>query len=127
MSKLAHSNEETMRQIEEQARNEPDFNDYEDRMITDQERIEARAEVKLLSMANDKGKFALEIGYPMEPEMQFALERGMAEWFTLIDVGPVADFPGRMFRIFKLTKEGQQRFSSYTWKHGTRRHYMDKV
>lgn len=72
--------------------------------------IHERAELKVLSLANDKHKFAIQVGYIHEDdEVQLALERGMDnDWFTLIDVAPVSVAPGRLMRVFKLTLEGRQ-------------------
>jgi len=73
------------------------------------------ADLAILSLANEKLKFALEIGRPAfegteDAYLQLALERGIdGEWFTLVDVSPVAEFPGRLFRIFRLTDAGVAR------------------
>lgn len=71
-----------------------------------------QADEHLLGLANEKGKFAIEIG-PMTQDYQDALERGIDnEWFTLVDVGPVtaAGF-GRLMRVFRLTKAGHERLA----------------
>lgn len=68
------------------------------------------ADRKLLGLANEKHKFALEIGH-LDVDMQFALERGIDnEWFTLVDVSRLAARPG-VFRIFRLTDAGVRRLA----------------
>lgn len=66
-------------------------------------------DLRLLSMANEKGKFALQVGYV--GELNAALERGMDEsWFTLIDISPNLEAaPNRVMRVFKLTAAGVAR------------------
>lgn len=71
------------------------------------------ADLELLSLANEKGKFAIELGYRLEPHKQYALERGIdAEWFRIVDVSPIAVSPGRLMRIFKLTEQGKERLAA---------------
>ena len=72
------------------------------------------ADLELLKLANEKGKFAIQLGYRLEPYMQFALERGMdSEWFTLVDISPVSVVPGSGYlRIFRLTEKGRARLAS---------------
>jgi hypothetical protein len=68
------------------------------------------ADLELLSMANELGKFCLELGGHAVPHLQFAFERGIdREWFTLVDISPIAEYPGRMFRCFRLTVAGRGR------------------
>lgn len=68
------------------------------------------ADFRLLSLANEKGKFALSLsntGIP-DVELQAAFERGIdGEWFTLVDVSIIAatERPVLM-RVFKLTQYG---------------------
>ncbi len=75
-------------------------------IITDDE-----AEWEFLKLANEKEKFALQIGTFLTQEDQDAFERGIDnDWFTLVDVSPVAHAPGNMvMRIFKLTAAGRTR------------------
>ena len=66
------------------------------------------AELKLLSLANEKDKFGLAIGTIPDAQMQQAFERGIDNgWYTLVDVTPIAAAPPNLiFRIFKLTPAG---------------------
>lgn len=92
----------------------------EPRDLTD----EQRAELKLLELANNKGKFAIQTGYEFEPALRFAFERGLDnDWFTLIDIDMLAGrapatvtFPGGsvstpLMKIYRLTPAGLQRRS----------------
>jgi hypothetical protein len=69
-----------------------------------------KADFDLLSLANEKGKFALALGGG-DSKVQGALERGFdGDWFRLIDVSTVAHGPsGMLMRIFKLTPAGWRR------------------
>lgn len=70
------------------------------------------ADFRLLSLASDKRKFAIQVGYVPSPEIQFAFERGIDnEWFTLVDVSSVAAAPGRLMRLFRLTDAGMKRLA----------------
>jgi hypothetical protein len=70
------------------------------------------AEIRLLSLANHKRKFALELGLPMSALQQGAFERGIDnEWFTLVDVASIAFAPGRVMRVFRLTEAGFKRLA----------------
>ena len=84
-------------------------------------------DLRLLELANDKGKFAIEVGYqwttivikPGDPittsqDMQDAFERGIDnEWFTLVDLSPIQThdpmYPNRICRVFKLAINGSRR------------------
>jgi hypothetical protein len=69
-----------------------------------------RADLGLLTLANEKGKFAMQLGYTPSPAAQAAFERGIdLEWFTLVDLAPVAEYPDRLFRVFRLTLAGHAR------------------
>lgn len=72
---------------------------------------EDEADLKLLSLATAKGKFALDVLYvPSSLEEQLAIERGQEqEWFRLVDVSQVAAAPRRLFRVFILTPAGWAR------------------
>jgi len=72
------------------------------------------ADLELLSLANEKGKFGLELGYRLEPHLQFAFERGIdSEWFTFVDLSRIAAVPGaRYMRIFRLTENGRARLEA---------------
>lgn len=67
------------------------------------------AELRLLSMADEKHRFAIEMNYQFNEALQAAFERGIDEqWFTLVDVSQMADGhigPG-YFRVFRLTDAG---------------------
>ena len=69
------------------------------------------AEWGILKLANDKGKFAIQMGAIPEEDLQTAFERGIDnDWFTLVDVGPLAHASqGAVMRIFKLTAAGRAR------------------
>jgi len=66
------------------------------------------ADFWLLMLANEKRKFAIQIGYTLKPEQQAAFERGIDNhWFDLVDVSPVSEAPASMImRIFRLTEAG---------------------
>jgi hypothetical protein len=65
--------------------------------MTDDERFE----YEVLSLANEGGKFAIQIGMIMGPDLQNALQRLQERrWVMLIDISPVAIEPGALFRIF---------------------------
>lgn len=69
------------------------------------------ADETLLSLANERGKFALSVG-PMPAYIQEAFERGIDnQWFTLVDVGPVSAAPGHLMRVFRLTPAGVLRLA----------------
>jgi hypothetical protein len=68
------------------------------------------ADAALLLLANDKGKFALELGLTLQPTEQYAFERGIdGRWFDLVDVAEIAEMPGRLMRVFRLTDAGSAR------------------
>ena len=70
-------------------------------------KAESSADAKLLSLANHKNKFAIEIGKFPDLPLQRAFERGIDnEWFTLVDVTPVGAAPGKIVRVFRLTAKG---------------------
>jgi hypothetical protein len=57
---------------------------------------------KILSLANERGKFAIEVGYLMEPQDHAALEELLLTGrVRLIDVSPVKNMPG-IFRVFQV-------------------------
>jgi hypothetical protein len=71
---------------------------------------ENKADAELLALANEKGKFAIQIGFPMPEPLQEAFERGIDnEWFTLVDVSAIAHSDGRYCRVFRLTQAGWKR------------------
>ena len=67
---------------------------------------------RLLSLANEKGKFALEIAYG-SADFQSVFERGIdKQWFTMVDISPLPHATPndrRLFRIFRLTDAGWSR------------------
>jgi hypothetical protein len=73
-------------------------------------RQQLRSDYRLLSMAtDDTDKFALEIGLQLDEDLNEAFERGIQhDWFTLVDVGPIALKMNSCFRIFKLTLSGRK-------------------
>ena len=65
------------------------------------------ADWEILKLANEKGKFALELALNIGADRQEALERGMDnDWWAFIDVTPLANAPARLMRVFKLTPVG---------------------
>ncbi len=71
---------------------------------------QVEAELSLLSLANEKDKFAIQLGVVLEPAVQQALERGIdQDWFTLVDISTIAEYPGIYFRLFRLTDKGHYR------------------
>jgi hypothetical protein len=68
--------------------------------LTDEE----RAELSLLQLASEKGKFAISIGHRLSNERQFALERLQErDWIRLIDVTPITTAgPRDLLRVFML-------------------------
>lgn len=84
-------------------------------MKTQPDRLSAtpdEADLYILGLANEKGKFAIEVGLRLKPCAQEALERGMDnEWFTLIDISHANIAPSLLLRIFRLTPAGKHRLS----------------
>lgn len=75
-------------------------------------------ELVVFELANEKGKFAIGVEYPI-PEIQWALERGFDEdWWRLIDVCVVTHSQGQMVRVFRLTDAGRVRFAELNKKQG---------
>jgi hypothetical protein len=68
------------------------------------------ADYALLKLANEKGKFAIQVNLPI-PDLQHAFERGIdAEWFTLVDVSFIAEIKAPvLMRVFRLTAAGWER------------------
>jgi hypothetical protein len=57
---------------------------------------------KILSLANERGKFAIEVGFRIDREEQDGLEELLLTGrVRLIDVSPIADMPGS-FRVFQI-------------------------
>jgi hypothetical protein len=72
--------------------------------------LEAKSDLKILGLANEIGKFALEVGFTPSPPIQQAFETGIDEqWFTLVDVSPLSFAPSHLCRVFKLTPKGEER------------------
>lgn len=71
-----------------------------------------RHEYEVLKLATEGGTFAIEIAVRMNPlEKQFALERlQRRRWITLIDISPVNQHPGRLFRVFLASPEAMTWF-----------------
>ena len=70
-------------------------------------------DLRLLSLANEKGKFAIPLTAALHESDQGALERAFDnDWVALIDVSAIAAMPGRLMRIFRLTDAGKQRLAS---------------
>jgi len=66
----------------------------------------------LLNLANEKGKFGLQLGVRLTEQEHEAFERGIEnEWFRLVDVSTIAHAEG-IFRVFKLTEAGLARLAA---------------
>lgn len=77
------------------------------RIISDDE-----ADFRLLSVADRKRKFVVQLGHVLESEFQCALDRGIDNnWFILLDVTTAIDLPGKIFRVFRLTASGERRLN----------------
>jgi hypothetical protein len=70
------------------------------------------ADFLVLSLANEKRKFAIPLFGAWSPEVGEAIERGFdRDWFRLIDVAQVAAQGGEVCRIFRLTPAGLARLA----------------
>lgn len=78
--------------------------------LTDEE----EADLEILDLANERGKFALQVGLIPPPRLQLAFERGLHdEWFRFLDVTPIACVPDAvLMRLFMLTPAGWLRQKS---------------
>lgn len=75
---------------------------------------EDEADAEVLGMTNELGKMAIEVGLIPTPPLQQALERLLLRgWLRLMDVTPIAQEPGRLFRVFVATDEAQAWLASY--------------
>lgn len=73
---------------------------------------EDEADLAILSLANEKRKFALSLGGRFGQDLQDAFERGIdREWWTLVDVSRIDASPVAM-RIFRLTDAGMARLAA---------------
>jgi len=68
------------------------------------------ADFEILSLANDAGKIAVGLDMVLTGHVADAFERGLGEWFTLIDVAFVPS-GGQVCRIFRLTESGHARLA----------------
>lgn len=71
-------------------------------------------QLAIFALANEKGKFAIGIGYEWEGDLGRKLEQQEAfeelmllDAIRLIDVGPIAVFSYAHFRIFMVTPRGR--------------------
>lgn len=73
---------------------------------------EQQHEYEILKLANESGKFAIEVGTdPGGKDLQFALERLQTRrWITLIDISPISEYPGLLFRLFLASDEAMTWF-----------------
>lgn len=69
------------------------------------------ADFEILSLANDAGKIAVGLDMVLTGHVADAFERGLGEWFVLIDVAPVATAGGQICRVFRLTESGHARLA----------------
>lgn len=78
--------------------------------MTDRDKKELdlmREEWEIIKLANDKGKFAIELGATIDH--QDGLESLLLRrWVTLIDVSPTSLFPRKLFRVFLLSPEAME-------------------
>lgn len=69
------------------------------------------ADYQLLSLANEKGKFAIDLSGTPADYIE-AFERGIDEqWFALVDISRIAASPDRLMRVFRLTDRGTARLN----------------
>lgn len=60
-----------------------------------------KAQCEVLKLANERGKFALQIGSVFPEAVQFVFEQmQVTGWIRLLDVSPIAEYPDRLFRVF---------------------------
>ena len=72
---------------------------------------EDKADLTVLSRANEKRKFGIALGARLGQEVVDAFERGIDnQWFTLVDVSPIAAAEG-VYRLFRLTDAGVARLA----------------
>ena len=75
-----------------------------------------KAEFDILKMANENGKFGIELAIGvLSEQLQFALERlQIRRWVTLIDITPIAASVAgiRVMRIFLASDEAMRWFRS---------------
>ncbi len=65
-----------------------------------------QAEFAIFKLANEEGKFAIEVGYVLSRPIQKALEQMMMkDWVRLIDLSSVGCVPGRFMRVFRMMPE----------------------
>lgn len=75
---------------------------------------EQLAEYDLMTLANEHGKFAIAIDYPLTQQQQLALERlQLRGWVTLIDVALSSAIDGHFMRIFLLSSSAKLWMSTY--------------
>lgn len=61
------------------------------------------AEYRVLTLMSVDHKFAIGVAFPLPTDQAQALDRlQMCDWVRLIDVGPIAVDPGRIYRIFRV-------------------------
>jgi hypothetical protein len=72
------------------------------------------AEFMVLKMANEYGKFALEVGASLPSlDTQEALQRLQVRgWVRFLDISPIAEHPNRLFRIFMASAEAMTWYKS---------------
>ncbi len=68
------------------------------------------ADFDMLSLASETGKIAIGLDMVLTGHVADAFERGLGEWFTLIDVAFVPA-GGQVCRIFRLTESGHARLA----------------
>lgn len=73
---------------------------------------EEKLEYDILKIANEDGRFALQIGHLFDtPGAQAAFERLLfRRWIALMDISPITSFPDRVFRVFLASDEAMAWF-----------------
>lgn len=67
----------------------------------------------VLKLANENGKFALEVGSVLRAQVQIEFEQMLISgWVRLIDVTPIAEYPKRLFRVFIVSADAMAWFRS---------------
>ncbi len=70
--------------------------------------VEQAYEYDLLQLANEHGKFAIAVNYPLSRHQQQALERlQVRQWVQLIDVACTESSSGQLMRIFLVSSSAK--------------------
>lgn len=76
-----------------------------------------KARYEVLKLANENGKFAVQLGTPFRQEAQILAfeEMQITGWVRLIDVTPIAEYPDRLFRVFLASPEAMAWFRAQSY------------